>query len=134
MLLGCVWGVSPSFAAIYLDDASLAQESIHLEVLTPMVISALKENVELSAENQKIIYDKIVQQRIGDQQKNMMVNSVLTDYQLQKKEENLAGLDEKQVAIPTKYRFIGYGVSAKDNTVRVTTEDKITIYVSRDSP
>ncbi|OTG65980.1 hypothetical protein [Acinetobacter silvestris] len=134
VLSGVVWGIVPSFAVASLDDASLAQESIHLETLTPTVITALKESVDLSAESQQILYDKIAQQRTDDQQENMIDSSVLTDYQLQKIEENITtGLDEKQAFIPAKYRTVEYGVSAKNNMVRVTTEDKITIYVSRDT-
>lgn len=123
--------LSGVYAASALDDNALANQTDHLARLTPIVISAVQEDVQLPKNLQSETHDRIARERAAQAQKANLNAGVLSVSQIQKKTIDLSPVsDSSKDYSPQKIRFFTVGRSAQNNNVRIETDDHITIYVN----
>lgn len=120
-----------AYAAKALDDDALADQTDHLARLTPIVISAVQEDVQLSQDNQYASHDRIAKDRAAKAQKANLDAGVLSVSQVQKKTIDLTPVsDTSKDYSSQKIRYYIVGRSAQNNNVRIETADHVTIYVN----
>ncbi|WP_445115793.1 hypothetical protein [Acinetobacter sp. WZC-1] len=137
--------VSGACAQTRMDDEMLAVQTTQRTMFSPVVISDIKTSaiktdlqqaadVQQSAGEQQLDAEQLARLHTDQINQDNIDATVLTEYGMQKKEADARQLTgEKKVYAPLKVRTVEYGGSAQQNTVRITTEDKIIIYTNRDS-
>ena len=133
--LGVIFNLisSSAYAERGMDESALSEQTDQLAKLTPIVISAVKADVQQPMETQQQNHQRLANELSGDLTQQNINNTVLTEYETQKKEETQKLNMQKTAYIPSKYKMMQYGYSAQNNNVRVETDERITIYVNRES-
>ncbi|KAF1023443.1 MAG: hypothetical protein GAK29_02925 [Acinetobacter bereziniae] len=68
-----------------LDDQDLAEQSVGVVKLSPIIIQAVKQDTQQSVDEQKDLHKKIAQQQADAAKKDEIYSTVLTDFEWQKK-------------------------------------------------
>lgn len=122
------------FAISPIKDDLLSENVNYVGTITPVVITAVKRDVQESIEQQNQKNNQLAGKQADEIKKDHLTYVVLSDHEQQKKEtEAYQHQADKRPLLPNKAKMIEYGTSAQNNFVKVTTPDKITIYVSRDT-
>lgn len=116
-----------------MDEFTLSEQADQFAKLTPIVISTVRTDVQEPLETQQQNHQRLATELSNDLNQQNINNTVLTEYEMQKKEiaQNLEL--QKTVQIPLQYKIVQLGYSAQNNNVRVETDQRITIYVSREA-
>lgn len=122
------------YAAKALNDGDLADQADHLARLTPIIISAVKEDVQQPASEQMATHDRVAK-AMSDKAKQANLNAgVISVYQVQKKTIDLQPISQNTQDTKSQIpRFVTIGVSAQNNNVRIVTDDHVTIYTNPSS-
>lgn len=120
-------------AEISMNDQQLSEQIGHATQLSPIVITAVAADLKQSTEDQGFIHTKLAQANTDVVQRTNIYTTVLTDYELQKKHPS-PNIDTDQYSLPTtQSKVIEVGESPyQKHNVRVTTEDKITVYIGHE--
>lgn len=126
-----IFGLSSGYshAAQVISDLSLSAHRLNDQSISADVIQQVQQQthdtVTLSLEQQR------AQENQAQLNMTQIENSVLTPKQQQKKlEDKLQPAVDIQPRHLPKFKIVNYGISAKNNTVHIVTEDKITIYLN----
>ncbi|MEG0348651.1 MAG: hypothetical protein RR605_11430 [Acinetobacter sp.] len=126
-------GVSQAHAKSTLDDYSLSEQADGMAKLSPIIISAVKQDVQQSIEQQNSVQQQIAQEQADKAKKDEIYSTVLTDYEWQKKDPNSNKASDKYLKPYEKYKFIEIGYNPyQRHDVRITTDDRVTIYIGHE--
>ncbi len=129
ILLSCV--CSSAFSISPIKDEVLATDVDYVGTITPVVITAVKRDVQNSIEHQNETNHQLADQQSNAIKKDHLAYVVLNDYEQQRQEAHFPqNLVQKKPFIPNKAKVTEYGISVLGNTITVHGEDKITIYTS----
>lgn len=128
-----VFGISQAHAKSKLDDNSLSNQADSMAKLSPIIISAVKQDLQQSIEEQNKVQQQIAKQQSDKAKKDEIYSTVLTDYEWQKKDPNSNKASDKYLKPYEKYKFIeiGYNPYQRHN-VTITTDDRVTIYIGHE--
>ncbi|QOW45857.1 MULTISPECIES: hypothetical protein [Acinetobacter] len=125
---------TPSFAISPLKDDALAKDANGGGTITPVVITAVKRDVQAPVEQQNQINSQLAAKHANENKKEHLAYTVLNNHEQQRQEDAYQSQNqEKRPLLPHKAIMTEHGTSAHSNKVTVTTADKVTIYVSRDA-
>lgn len=120
---------SGGVSAKKLDDKGLAEESVGVITLAPIVIQAVKQDTEQTINEQNQLHGKIAQERADKAKKDLIYSTVLTDYEWQKKDPDPNKPDDKYLQKIQKFRLVDVGYNSyQRHDVRITTADTITLW------
>lgn len=126
-------GVSQANAKSTLDDNSLADEVGGVVRLSPIIISAVKQDVQQSIEEQNNLQQQLAREQADKAKKDEIYSTVLTDYEWQKKDPDSNKPSDKYLKPYEKYKFIEIGYNPyQRHDVRITTDDRVTIYIGHE--
>lgn len=126
-------GVSQAHAKSKLDDDSLSNQADGMAKLSPIIISAVKQDLQQPIEEQNKVQQQIAKQQSDKAKKDEIYSTVLTDYEWQKKDPNSNKATDKYLKPYEKYQFIEIGYNPyQRHDVRITTEDRVTIYIGHE--
>lgn len=130
-----VSGLSATIFAISpIHDDLLSENMNYVGTITPVVITAVKRDIQESVVQQNQKNHQLAGRQADEIKKDHLTYVVLNDHEQQKKETDAYQHQvDKRPLLPNKAKVIEYGVSAQDSLVKVTTQDKITIYIKRDT-
>lgn len=112
-----------------LDDQSLAEQSVGVIKLAPIVIQAVKQDAQQSVDEQNQLHGKAAQQSADEAKKDLVYTTVLTDFEWQKKDPDLNKPDDKYLQPIQKYRLIDVRYNPyQRHDVRITTVDSVTFW------
>ncbi|AWL28630.1 hypothetical protein DJ533_08660 [Acinetobacter defluvii] len=132
ILLSCM--CSTAFSISPIKDEVLATDVDYVGTITPLVITAVKRDVQNSVEHQNETNHQLADQQSNAIKKDHLAYVVLNDYEQQRQEAHFSeSLVQKKPLIPNKAKVTEYGISVLGNTITVHGEDKITIYTSQDA-
>ncbi|SPL71471.1 hypothetical protein [Acinetobacter stercoris] len=135
LFIVCSFGASGVFAVTPLDEESLSKQTDHFARLSPIVISAVKEDAQLPLDEQVQAHDKIAVMRAGKAQVKNLESGVVSDYQIQKKSIALKpASNDKVVPVQVDNRPIIYEISTTNSNMRIEKPDHITIVVNPNNP
>ena len=125
--------VAPSYAEISMNDQQLSEQIGHATRLTSMVMTTGAEALKQSPEDQGLLHTKLAQAQTNAAQRKNIYTTVLTEYELQKKHPSPSiGIDQYSLPM-TQSKVIEVGDSPYQKyNVRITTEDKITVYIGHE--
>jgi hypothetical protein len=120
-------------SANQLDDQDLAEQSVGVIKLSPIIIQAVKQDAQQSVDEQKDSHHKIAQQNSDEAKKDEIYSTVLTDYEWQKKDPDPNKPGDKYITPLEKYRIIDIGYNPyQRHDVRITTQDRVTLYIGHE--
>ncbi|WP_111859735.1 hypothetical protein [Acinetobacter sp. CFCC 10889] len=123
-----------SFAISPLKDDALAKDENYVGTITPVVITAVKRDVQAPVEQQKQINHQLAAKQANENKKEHLAYVVLNNHEQQRQEDAYQSQKtEKRPSLPNTAKMVEYGTSLHNNTVTVTTADKVTIYVNPDA-
>lgn len=126
-------GVSQAHAKSKLDDDSLSNQADSMAKLSPIIISAVKQDLQQPIEEQSKVQQQIAKQQSDKAKKDEIYSTVLTDYEWQKKDRNSNKATDKYLKPYEKYKFIEIGYNPyQRHDVRITTDDRVTIYIGHE--
>ncbi|AXQ22089.1 hypothetical protein BEN71_08415 [Acinetobacter wuhouensis] len=112
-----------------LDDQSLAEQSVGVIKLAPIVIQAVKQDAQQSVDEQNQLHGKAAQQSADEAKKDLVYTTVLTDFEWQKKDPDPNKPDDKYLQPIQKYRLIDVRYNPyQRHDVRITTADSVTFW------
>lgn len=124
---------SCEISANQLDDQDLAQQSVGVVKLSPIIIQAVKQDVQQSVDEQKDLHNKIAQQQADAAKKDEIYSTVLTDFEWQKKDPDPNKPGDKYITPLEKYKIIDIGFNPyQRHDVRITTQDRVTLYIGHE--
>lgn len=116
-----------------LNDQDLAEQSVGVIKLAPIVIHAVKKDVQQPIDEQNELHDKVAQQRYDEAKKELIYSTVLTDYEWQKKDGDSNKPNDKYLKPYQKYQIYEMGYNPyQRHDVRITTDDRVTIYIGHE--
>jgi hypothetical protein len=116
-----------------LDDQDLAEQSVGVVKLSPIIIQAVKQDTQQSVDEQKDLHKKIAQQQADAAKKDEIYSTVLTDFEWQKKDPDPNKPGDKYIAPLEKYKIIDIGLNPyQRHDVRITTQDRVTLYIGHE--
>ena len=116
-----------------LDDQDLAEQSVGVVKLSPIIIKAVKENAQQPVEEQNNLHKQVAQDRSDDAKKDEIYSTVLTDFEWQKKDPDPNQPGDKYLKPLEKYRIIEVGYNPyQRHDVRITTQDRVTLYIGHE--
>lgn len=127
-ILGVLLSVlgSSSVFANQLDDQSLSEQYGSVAKLTPIVIQAVKKDVQQPVDSQNELHQKIAQKMTDEAQRSEIYSTVLTDYEWEKKNPRSNKPGDKYLKPFDKYRIIDVGYNPyQKHDVRIATADRI---------
>ena len=128
-----VVGVSQAHAKSRLDDNSLADEVGGVVKLSPIIISAVKQDIQQSIEEQNNVQQQIAREQADKAKKDEIYSTGLTDYEWQKKDPDSNKPSDKYLKPYEKYKFIEIGYNPyQRHDVRITTQDRVTLYIGHE--
>lgn len=129
-----VYLASPAlFAGVPMDDETLSNQTVTLAKLTPIVITAVQEDAAQSVESQNINHLQVAQKRADQAKEKNIYSTVLTEYELEKKDSDYPVVTNQHAAPTAKIKLMTVNESPYHRSdIRITTEDKITVYLGRD--
>lgn len=126
--------IAPSvWAGVSMSDAQLSEQTRILARLTPNIITAVKTDLVQSTEAQNIIHTQLAQKHADKEKETQLYSSVLTVYELEKKNMDTSNTADQYISPEIPFRLVSVAESPYHRSdIRITTEDKITVYLGRD--
>ena len=116
-----------------LDDNSLAEQYVGLAKLSPIIINAVKQDAQQPVDEQNKMHGEVAKEQADKAKKDEIYTTVLTDFEWQKKDPDANKPSDKYLKPYDKFRLIEVGYNPyQRHDVRVTTADRITIYVGHE--
>ena len=126
-------GVSQANAKSTLDDNSLSDEVGGIVKLSPIIISAVKQDLQQSVEEQNVAQQQVAKALADKAKKEEIYSTVLTDYEWQKKDPDPNKPSDKYLRPYEKYQIIEIGYNPyQRHDVTITTDDRVTIYIGHE--
>ena len=122
-------GSSTSVFANKLDDQSLSEQYDSVAKLTPIIISAVRQDAQQPIDEQNSTQSEMAAKLADVAKKNEIYSTVLTDYEWKKKDRDSSKPGDRYVRPLTGFRFIDISENPNQrHDIRVTTKDTITLY------
>lgn len=122
-----------AFAQQSMNESTLSEQSDQLAKLTPIIITAVKADVQQPIETQQQNHQRLASELSNELTQHNINSTVLTGYETQKQEERQKLNLEKTAYIPSNYKTVQYGYNAQKSNIRVETNDHVTIYINQES-
>lgn len=132
--LSCLCSTAFSISPLKDDVLTQSVDQDEIGTVTPVVITAVKYDVQSSVEQQNQRNNQLAIQQSNAIKKDHLSYVVLNHYEQQKQESNpyQKQLDKKPL-LPNTAKRTEYAPSVQNSMITVTTTDKVTIYVGRDA-
>ncbi len=116
-----------------LDDQSLSEQYDSVAKLTPIIISAVRQDAQQPIDEQNSTQSEMAAKLADVAKKNEIYSTVLTDYEWKKKDRDSSKPGDQYVRPYERYNLVeeGYNPYQRHN-VTITTKDRTTVYIGRE--